>query len=503
MPGRVLSVLALGVLGGCGGSAEGEPRDAGADRSVRADAAGDGPEGGGWRAPEPPWPRRLPDAERLGSVPPGMRRLRLLVHVHSPVSHDACDGAGWRNGDLDPDCLSDLREGLCLTRVDALLLTDHAPHLDRLSFEDAFLSQSGDEPAAGGGAVWWRCPDGHRVLVAVGSENGLMPVLLRRHPGEPDIGADALEALYDGVDSASVRAFRAAGALVLVNHTEGRPLAWLRERELDGIEIYNLHANVDPRKDTGPGRPRAALAWLLRFLQGNLRLTPDLSLLAFLAPNTNALAKWDALLAEGRRLLGVAGTDAHQNAFPRLMADGERGDSYRRMIRWFSNHVLVDAARFEVAPAAAVREGLESRRLLVAFEGLGSPVGAAFSARTPAGETVPIGGEAPVGSRLSLALPRLPDGHPAAPPPRVSLRLLRVEPEGAVEVARREDGTAVEYVAASPGVYRAEVWMEPLHAAPYVPDMAEQLVRPVPWVYTNPIWVVSETVRPSRAEPGR
>ncbi len=412
--------------------------------------------------------------------------------MHSPVSHDACDGEGWRDGGLDQDCLADLREGLCRTRVDVLLLTDHAPHVDRLAFEDALLTRPGDDVLAGGEGAWWHCPDGHRVLVTVGSENGLMPVMLRRHPGPVGLGEEALGALYDGEDGEAIDAFHEAGGLVLVNHTEGRPLDWLRARDIDGLEIYNLHANVDPRKDTGPGRPRAALPWLLRFMQGNLRLTPDLALLAFFGPNTNALGKWDALIAEGRRPLGVAGTDAHQNAFARPMADGERGDSYRRMLRWFSNHLLVDAARFESAPLDAVREGLRARRLLVAFEGLGSPVGAAFSARTPSGEEVLLGGDAPVGSRLRLLAPRLPAGHPADPAPEVSLRLLRVEADGAKEVARREDEGVLEYTVTSPGVYRVEVWMVPHHAGPYVPDMAEYLVRPVPWIYTNPIWISSD-----------
>ncbi len=30
----------------------------------------------------------------------------------------------------------------------------------------------------------------------------------------------------------------------------------------------------------------------------------------------------------------TVGTDAHENSFPIMLRDGERGDSYRRLLRW-------------------------------------------------------------------------------------------------------------------------------------------------------------------------
>ena len=59
-------------------------------------------------------------------------------------------------------------------------------------------------------------------------------------------------------------------------------------------------------------------------------------------------------------MIGTAGTDAHQNVLPILLRDGERGDSYRRMLRWFSNMVLVESG--EPTPATA-QAALEAGRL--------------------------------------------------------------------------------------------------------------------------------------------
>lgn len=49
-----------------------------------------------------------------------------------------------------------------------------------------------------------------------------------------------------------------------------------------------------------------------------------------------SLQKLDGLLARGP-IVAAAGTDAHENVLPTLLRDGERGDSDRRMLRWFSS----------------------------------------------------------------------------------------------------------------------------------------------------------------------
>ncbi|HEY8429664.1 MAG TPA: hypothetical protein VIL20_14870, partial [Sandaracinaceae bacterium] len=189
--------------------------------------------------PFEPWPRTLPPASTLGERR-GRSIARTTVHLHSPLSHDACDGEGWVDGALaDPECLAHLRSAMCALYLDAVMLTDHAPHVNEVSIERALWLEEGDEPIrnADGDVVAGRivCEDGHRVIVTAGSENALMPIGLERHPGDPG-DQEALIELYDAADPDAVAAFRAAGALIWQAHTEGRTLDELRAIDLDGLE---------------------------------------------------------------------------------------------------------------------------------------------------------------------------------------------------------------------------------------------------------------------------
>ena len=68
-------------------------------------------------------PGRPIDTAELPAVR-GMREYRGIVHLHSYLSHDACDGH-QRSDFTDAQCLRDLREGICRTRQDFVYLTDH------------------------------------------------------------------------------------------------------------------------------------------------------------------------------------------------------------------------------------------------------------------------------------------------------------------------------------------------------------------------------------------
>ena len=433
-----------------------------------------------------PWPREFPPSDELG-IRRGLRVSRAIVHLHSPLSHDACDGEGFGDGELrDEVCLAHLREGICNLRLDAVFLTDHAPHIEETSFASALWIAEGDEAIvdAAGETVanHMRCEDGHRVLLTAGSENALMPLALERHVIASD-DQDELRAAYDATGPDAVTAFREAGGLAWIAHTEDKSLELLRSLGLDGLEIYNLHANIDPdiREEHLGLDPFSFAGDLFRFANPRSGLEPDFAILTFLSENRNALDKWDTLLAEGFRVAGTAGTDAHENALPGLLSDGERGDSYRRMMRWFSNHLLVLERTLE-----ATRDALRVGRAYVSFDIFGLPMDFDFYA-TSGAESYEMGGDAPVGSTLHVARPHLPEDFPSEPAPEIVVRLLRAADGGAIEVASAASGD-LEYTVSEPGVYRAEVRITPHHAAPYLGNLAERLVRPLPWVYSNPIY---------------
>jgi hypothetical protein len=480
--------VALAALAGCAQAPM--PEDAGQDAGA-AGADDVGLDAGGDAGPAlPPWPPSFP------SLADETRRAfglaRAIVHLHSPLSHDACDGEGWVDGRLaDEACLAHLREAACTLRMDALWLTDHAPHVEEVSFERALWLAPDDvrELDASGATIGarWVCPDGHRVLVSIGAENELMPVGLTRHPTlDPEVLADParLGALYDADGPEAAARFREAGAVVLYAHTEGHPLEQLRATRPDGIEIYNTHANVDPNiREEQLGLDRLGYTTeLFAFVNAANRMEPDLALLSFLSENGNALAKWDTLLSEGERVFGTGGCDAHENTFRMEMPDGERGDSYRRMMSWHTHHLLVrDDSRAEAMAALA------AGRLYLTFEVLGTPVGFDFVAIEADGTVREMGDEATVGATLRVVRPTLPEGFPSEPPPAMRLRILRAASGGAIEVASGE-GASLEHVITEPGAYRAEVRMLPVHARPYLGRRADALVREVPWIYANPIY---------------
>ena len=431
----------------------------------------------------PAWPRTLPAGTELGRVS-GMHVARTIIHLHSPLSHDACDDQPTlEEARNDLECLAHLREAMCLLRIDAAMLTDHAPYVNEVTFEAALWAGEGDElirDAAGNAiAARWMCDDGHSTLITVGSENDLMPVGLDRHPLE-GVTAEELSAAYDADGPDAVTTFRDAGALVLVPHTESRDIAYLRTLGMDGIEIYNVHANLDPdiRTEHLGLDGFDFVTDLLAFTDARSSLASDLAFLAFFEQNQNDLGKWDTLLAEGMRVPGLAGSDAHENTFPDPMPDGERTDSYRRILRWFSNHVLVTETGL-----AAIEEAVGAGRFYVAFEAFGSPVGFSFTA----GDTT-MGGTAAVGATLTVARPGLPADHPRTPEPEVRMRILRAAAGGATEVATGS-GESLTFTTTEPGAYRAEVYITPEHARPYLGRSADALIREVIWVYSNPIYV--------------
>jgi hypothetical protein len=479
----LLSIAVTACGGGGGGGGGGDDDDGGSGDGAEPDA---GPQ-------LPAWERGLPPSsvmeERRGLSP-----LRGVVHLHSPYSHDACDGEPRApDGTVDQDCLQHLRDALCETRMDFAALTDHDDSMADEEWGGAlFLEAEGDELVLGvdGSPIANRmsCEGGHRVLLSVGSENELMPIMLDRHP---DGDLQARHDAYSASDAAAVATFRSIGGLAWTAHSESRDLATLTALELDGMEIFNLHAAIDPdiRGEWLGLDPAEAIAQAVEFASLDTDgPEPDLAMLAFMDPHQVSIGKWEELLRAGQRVVATAGTDAHENALPIEFRDGERGDSYRRTLRWFSNVVLVE----DPDEAGQVEQALSLGRAFVVFEILGTPVGFDVRAELAGGDVIELGGEAAAGDGVTIAAstPSVHGLDSALPPPAVRTVIVRVGGPGS-ESEEIASGDGLVSASAEPGVYRVEVRMTPHHLAPYLgslgPDLAE---RELVWIYSNPIHVM-------------
>jgi hypothetical protein len=329
------------------------------------------------------------------------------------------------------------------------------------------------------------CSDGHVVTFTVGGENDLMPVMLHHHPAAATI--QARHDIYNGVDPATVQAFRDAGGLTWIAHTEQHDITQLRTLVPDGIEVYNLHANIAPdiRQQYLGLDPAGAVQAAVQFADTQPgHPEPDLALLSFISPSTPAITRWEQLLGDGLHIPVTAGSDAHENALPIMLADGERGDSYRRVLRWFGNIALVH----DVQDVAQIEAALKAGQMFAVFEMMGTPIGFDVHAG-PAGSEVELGGTATIGTMLQVSLPTVRNLDPSLPPPVIRAKVYLVTSAGSTMVASSTDPTlAVPLTSA--GAYRVEITIIPHHLGPYLADLGTGYADvELPWIYANPIYV--------------
>ena len=430
-----------------------------------------------------PWNPGLPSlVDDVGQVR-GYTPLRSIVHLHSPWSHDACDGHGYEDGVLDEECLAELRDGLCRLSIDAAYLTDHPSHAAERPFEDTLLMRGDDEAVQLGGAVVANrihCEGGHRVLWLPGFEDELMPVGVE---GTPVPHGDELETLYNQSDLEAFEAMASVGGIVLQAHPEERSLEELERRQddgLQGVELFNLHAMLSPetREDI---YGLDAFGWVEDigpFTDEDSTAEPDLLFLAFYQEQGPNLERWDHLSARAPTI-GIAATDAHRNVMPITLSDDERPDGFRRNMRWFSNHLL--AASTDVTGAD---EALAAGRLYAAFEALGTPAELGFWYTDADGIDHEMGATTAPGGKLALILPILSAGSPQDGSGQPTIT-------GAVY----KDGVLWQEGAGSwdisePGVYRARIDILPTHLTGFLGADPEPYLHSYPWVYTNPIRVL-------------
>jgi hypothetical protein len=430
----------------------------------------------------PPWnPSTKLDSSALPPVR-GLLDLRGLIHEHSVHSHDACDNEPRdESGNIDEQCFRDFHDGMCQSRHDFVMLTDHGAYFTETEYPEAllYLRPRGDVLIEHNGAPTANripCGDRHYVLLA-GCESGTMPVGLERHVGD----AALRSAVYGARTAEAMQTLREAGAVVLLSHPEELSPDELADTPLDGFEMYNLHANLF--LDLG-----RALAVAPLLSEPDRLMHPDLAIMALVTEDPAYLERWGTVLARGHKRVTTLGTDAHRNALNMDMPDGERVDSYRRLNVWFSNHLLVRPQADGSWDDRDLKEALRSGRLYGVFEFLGYAAGFSFAARA-GGTTHEMGSEIPVsaGVTLEVTLPRVRLLDPEGPAPELSARVLRAI-EGGFEVVAESSSDLTSTVDHA-GAYRAEIRMRPRHLAPYLNDFVGLAEQDFVWIYSNAIYV--------------
>ena len=426
----------------------------------------------------------------------GAHYERVITHFHSPFSFDACDSKGMNgDGSLNLACLHDAKQALCANHINLTFVTDHVNFVAQTAFSSLLLTEAGDTPIINGGAVTMAnavsCPDGFQAVMAPGLEGQLLALGMEAHTSA-DIPTRT--ATYGADDVAAQTALSSAptNALVGIPHTESRALSLLQTLNPAFIEIYNLHANLDPKiRATSLGVPPFAhVATFMNYLADPYnRLNADYMFVEFFEMNNVYFQKWNALLAAGTHVTGVGGLDSHQNIFPQKASDGQRLDQHRRMTRFFNNFVLTT-----LSDTTSIKAAITAGQVFFVVEGFGTPIGLDFHALLAGTTIVEMGHSVSLGGgsvALSYAPPTVIPSFPGmdsgwAPVIYSELHFIDSAANESV-VATAVNGPLV-YKNPVPGNYRVHTFIYPLHLHNFV--LKEEYVeKAYPWIVSNPILV--------------
>ena len=228
----------------------------------------------------------------------------------------------------------------------------------------------------------------------------------------------------------------------------------------DGVEVYNVYTNARQIKP------------LIMFFDGlwSFRSYPDLLFANFYRRPSENLKKWDeAITATGRRLVALAGNDAHANVGVSLIDSsgktllGLQLDPYERSFHLVRVHVLI--AKDKSLNSDTLLEALANGHCFIGFDLFGDTSGFSFSGSNGIEnkiqgdeiglqQGVRLKANTPVPGRIVL----LKDGNP-------------IQDESGVRQK--------EFVVNEKGTYRVEVYL------PQLPQPAGDQ----PWIISNPIYV--------------
>jgi hypothetical protein len=179
-------------------------------------------------------------------------------------------------------------------------------------------------------------------------------------------------------------------------------------------------------------------------------------------PQRYTMRLWDRLLAEGRRVVAIGGSDAHGHRYT-LGPLSRVIFPYRHLFGCVNTHILLPSTltRDLAADKAVIYQALRSGHCFIGYDALGSTRGFRFHARSGS-HFATMGDELKREAALIFHVE-----VPAA----ADIRLLR---NG--EVVVREHGRRLDHTTVAPGVYRVEVYRR-------------HRLRRRAWILSNPIYI--------------
>lgn len=244
-------------------------------------------------------------------------------------------------------------------------------------------------------------------------------------------------------------------------------LSWqVWDAPIDGLEWIN--ADSEWRDEPRIPMARLLLTYFFR--------APE-SMAALLDRPAAVMARWDRL-AQQRRIVGLAGTDAHARLGYRQRGDPDtdtlhvRVPSYASAFRVFSNHVMLAAALSGDAAgdAARVLESIRQGRVYSVIDALATPGGLSFTASSGSRS-------AGIGDVLAIDGDVLLEAS-AVSPPGTTLVLLR----NGQRIHEVTDGVLEVNGGKDAAEYRIEAYVRDAPGGPAVP-----------WIVSNPIYAGLET----------
>ncbi len=485
------------------------------------------------------WKPGITYATPSSSVYRGLLDKRGLIHSHNIHSHDACLDMGEpKTGDVSTGaaniaCLNEFRNDLCAAQIDYDFLSDHPAFFEDTEYPDQagiaanasnpnflegdnvmlYTQSANDQLVVRNGsptANLMSCSNGQKTLIIPGNEgDNLMPVGLERHAAADSGSRDAVyntnteasSPVDYGAVNAAIAAEKAQNAVVLMAHPEEVAVQDLVTMPIDGFEMYNLHANalftsygfaavgalianegqIDSEK--AAGQPVSAYA------ESQIPTNPNTVFLAIFNEDPRYLQRWANAASQGAKRVMTMGSDCHMNSIPSVMSDGMYGDQYQRVMRWFSNHLLVTPNADGSWDDVSLKSALKAGRLYGAFEALGTPVGFDYHATTndavaEMGDSVALSAN----PTLSVKLPAVQNLDKSKEAPAFTVRILRADGLNWDVVA--SGSSDLSYTPTQPGAYRAEIREIPYHLREDLgPVASSYLSHDYVWIYANAIYV--------------